>query len=308
MTASEYPIPRRLNLALCAATIAILTAILALAGRVRGGWGVAGLALLYGIFMNLGYALIHEAEHGILHPGRRVNLWAGVILALLFPAPFHLIRQGHLGHHMRNRSDDEAFDFYFEGESRLWRWLQLYGTLTGFFWATIALSNVLSALAPSLLRKASTPFDRSTAALQESLNPRHERWIRLEALAAMALHAGMMTLFSVPPLRYAAVLCGFGFLWSAMQYAHHFGASRDVLAGARNLRTLWLLDRLWLNHNWHLNHHLRPTVPWIHLPRLFDGPEYRNRGSLAWAYLCMWRGPRFSARRVENRFAGRIIQ
>jgi fatty acid desaturase len=308
VTPEEYPIPQRLNAVLCVGTAVSLAGILALAGRARSGWQVAGLALLYGMAMNLGYALIHEAEHGILHSNRRVNLWCGVVLALFFPAPFHLLRQGHLGHHMRNRSDDEAFDFYFEGESRLWRWLQLYGVLTGLFWAAIALGNVLCAVSPALLRKPTLSFDRSTAALLDSLNARHESWIRAEALAVFALHGSLMAVFTVPILRYAAILFGFGLLWSAMQYAHHFGTTRDVLRGARNLKTLAALDLLWLNHNWHLNHHLRPTVPWIHLPRLFEGPEYRNRASLARAYFRMWRGPRFSAERVENRFAGRIIQ
>ena len=48
---------------------------------------------------------------------------AGVLMALFFPAPFHLLRQGHIGHHLRNRSDDEAFDLYFDGDNVVWRWM-----------------------------------------------------------------------------------------------------------------------------------------------------------------------------------------
>ena len=301
-----YPIPARRNLVLVALTIVFLVTILALTGVFHARWSVAALALAYGIVMNTGYALIHEAEHGVLHPHRGINLWGGVVLALFFPAPFHLIRQGHLGHHMRNRSDDEAFDFFFEGESALWRRLQLYGILTGLFWAAIALGNLLAALSPKLLRRPAARFDYSTTALQQSLNPRFDAWIQSEAVAAIVLHSLFCWLFHVPPLHYVAVLFGFGLLWSAMQYAHHWQTERDVLRGARNLRTLWVLDVLWLNHNWHLNHHLRPTVPWIHLPRL--SPPAERRGSLLLACLRMWRGPRFSSERVENRFSGRIIQ
>ena len=305
---TPYAIPGRLNLLLSASTLSIILTILYLCSKAQTAVEILGLAVLYGVFMNTGYALIHEAEHGMLHFSRKLNELCGVVLALFFPAPFHLIRQGHIGHHMRNRSDDEAFDFYFERESRLWRWLQLYGTLTGFFWATIALSNFISAISPSLLRKRITPFDRTTPALQESLNPRYERWIQLEAIAVFVLHASLVFAWFTPVINHLLVLSGFGFLWSAMQYAHHFGTERDVLRGARNLRTLRLIDRIWLNHNWHLNHHLRPTIPWIHLPTLFSGAEYEKRGSLLAAYLRMWRGPRFSADRVQNRFAGRIIQ
>ncbi|MGH9657030.1 MAG: fatty acid desaturase family protein, partial [Bryobacteraceae bacterium] len=264
------------------------------------------VAIVYGVVMNTGYALIHEAEHGMFHPHRRINTAAGVALAAFFPAPFHLIRQGHLGHHLRNRSDDEAFDFYFEGESPVWKFLQLYGTLTGMFWVVIALANLVALAAPSLLDPRYGRFDRPTASLLESLNPKYRAWIRLEALLAVAVHAALIAAFDIPLAHWAATLFGFGFLWSAMQYAHHFGAVRDVARGARNLETFALLDALWLNHNWHLNHHLRPTVPWIHLPRLAGASQ--PRGSLVGAYFRMWRGPRFTRERVENRFAGRLIQ
>ena len=88
-----------------------------------------GLVLVFGIpifnyvVMNSAYSSIHEAEHGLFHSNSRINTAAGVILALFFPAPFHLIRQGHIGHHLRNRSDDEAFDLYFAEDKPVWRWL-----------------------------------------------------------------------------------------------------------------------------------------------------------------------------------------
>jgi fatty acid desaturase len=306
--AAAHSIPAKLNLVLCFGTGAGLLLILGATARAESMSAILGLTLLYGILMNTGYALIHESEHGIFHPNHLVNLWGGVVLALFFPAPFHLIRQGHIGHHQRNRSDDEAFDFYFAGESRLWRWLQLYGILTGFFWMTIALGNLVCAVSPALLRRPATPFDRSTAAFQDSLNPKYDQWIRLEAIAAIALHVSLILLFGTPPVRHLIVLMGFGFLWSAMQYAHHFGTAREVLHGARNLKTFPLLDKIWLNHNWHLNHHLRPTVPWIYLPGLFHGAQYEERGSLLRAYFFMWRGPRFSEERVENRYTDRVIR
>ncbi len=83
-------------------------------------------------------------------PSRAVNDAVGAVLALFFPAPFHLIRQGHIGHHIRNRSDDEAFDLYFDGESRFWKCVLLYGTLTGLFWALIYVTNLIVILVPSL--------------------------------------------------------------------------------------------------------------------------------------------------------------
>ena len=303
----EYPIPGTLNLSIAALQVAALTAILWAAGRAEGAAAVFGLAAAYGLVMNSAYAMLHEGEHGTLHPNRLVNDGVGMLLALFFPAPFHLIRQGHLGHHMRNRSDDEAFDYYFPGENAAWKYLQLYGTLTGLFWSVIALSNFAAAVKPSLVRVGYSIGDRPTAAFLESLNPRYDRLIRLEAAAALALHGALMWGFGVGPLRYLAVLFGFGFMWSALQYAHHYDTPRDVLWGAKNLRTWAPLDWLLLNHNWHLNHHLRPTVPWVYLRGMKDGgPE--ARAGLVRAYLEMWKGPRYTEERVKNKYAGILVR
>src|SRR6476646_9971945 len=127
------------------------------------------------------YSIIHEAEHAILFSNRRLNTLGGIVAAAFFPAPFHLLRQGHIGHHLRNRSDDEAFDLWFEGESPVWKCLQLYGILTGFYWLVVAASNVVVLLSPGLLRRRLFTFDRPTAALMESLNPRYLRIIQAEA-------------------------------------------------------------------------------------------------------------------------------
>ena len=307
MTERDFPIPGRLNLAIAGLQVAVLGGILWAAGRLGAWWCALLLAPAWGVVMNATYSLIHEAEHNLFHPHRRVNDAAGVLLALLFPAPFHLIRQGHLGHHLRNRSDDEAFDLYFAEDTAGWKWVQLYGILCGCYWAVVALSSVVAMIHPSFLRPDRARLDRPTAALLESLNPRYERLIRVEAMAILLLHGGLIWTWSIPVTHYLLVLYGFGLSWSGFQYVHHFGTVRDVRRGARNLKTWTVLDAVWLNHNYHLNHHMSPTVPWIHLPRLYTGPEFAREGLLR-AYLRMWRGPRLTTARVENRYAGLVIR
>ena len=304
---STYPIPARLNLAIIAAQLAAALAIFYATSLATSWPQIALLALAFALVGNSIYSIIHEAEHRMLHPNSTLNDVLGVLLALLFPAPYHLIRQGHLGHHQRNRSDDEAFDLYFDGESALLRRLQLYGIVTGAYWFVVALSNLVVALAPSALTRRHFEFNRPSAALMESLNPRYWGLIRLEGLLAILLHAAIIWGMNIPPLRYLAVYFGFGFSWSAMQYVHHFGTGRHVLRGARNLWLFKPIDRAWLNHNWHLTHHRHPTVPWIYLPQL-GAAEDPNREFLIRHYLRMWRGPRYSEEHVENRYAGRLIQ
>jgi len=307
VTGRDVSIPWSLNLLIAAAQVAALGVIMGAAGRVSVWWCALVLAPLWGIVMNAVYSLIHEAEHNLFHPDPRVNDTAGVVLALLFPAPFHLLRQGHLGHHVRNRSDDEAFDLYFPEDSRLWKFVQLYGILIGLYWAVVTLSSVVALVRPSLLRPDRVRFDRPTAALLESLNPRYEPWIRLEALAIVLVHGAGLWLLAVPLTHYLIVLYGFGLSWSGFQYVHHFGTVRDVRRGARNLKTWPVLDAIWLNHNYHLNHHAHPTVPWIGVPALPAGPDGEPQ-SLVRAYLRMWRGPRLTTVRVQNRYAGFVIR
>jgi fatty acid desaturase len=268
---------------------------------------VALLAVAYGFVMNTGYALCHEAEHELLHPNPRINNLGGSIITLFFPASFQLRRQGHIGHHLRNRTDDEAFDLYFEGENPVWKHLQFYGILTGFFWLIIVLSNIPALLNPAWLAGRKAGFDRPTAALQETLNPKYFQLMQLEAAAVFALHGAMIYFFKIPVLHYLAVLCGFGFIWSTLQYLHHYGTVRDVERGAYNVRTWQVFDLIWLNHHWHLNHHLQPTVPWLYLPTLKADGERAPVGFWS-AYFRMWRGPRFTMERMQNPYAGRIIK
>lgn len=304
---AKFPIPGRLNLLIVGVQLVALAAIFYGAAAATTWWQ---LLLLWGAMAVVGnsiYSIVHEAEHRLLHPNPYVNDGVGVFMALFFPAPFHLIRQGHLGHHLRNRSDDEAFDLYFDDERPALKWLQLYGILTGFYWMIVVLSNVVVIVAPFLLRRRLWNYDRPTAALMDSLNPRYFWYIRLEAAAVLLLHTLIVWSLGIPLLNYFIVYFGFGFAWSAMQYVHHFDTERDVLRGARNLWLLAPIDWIWLHHNWHLTHHKHPTVPWIYLPRLGRSEDPR-RGFLVWHCLRMWRGPRAADQRVQNKYAGKVIR
>jgi fatty acid desaturase len=304
--AHTVAIPGRLNLAIMLGQLIAISACVYAASRVETGWALALLALVFGAVMNSVYSIIHEAEHAMLFANRRWNDFAGSFMALFFPAPFHLIRQGHLGHHLRNRSDDEAFDFYFEGDHKVWKILSWYGILTGFYWVVVILSNVVFLILPFREDKKYWHIDQASTAFMESLNSGYRRIIRLECAAAIALHVTLVWALHIPILHYVVMYAGFGLMWSAMQYVHHYGTERHVTRGARNLWIWGPLDLLWLNHNWHLTHHQHPSVPWIYLPRS-DVEGDTRRGFLLSAYLKMWRGPRLAQTRVENKHAGKII-
>jgi fatty acid desaturase len=299
-------IPNRLNLAIVAGLLLAIAACIVTVSRIDSGWPLALLATAFGILMNSVYAIVHEAEHAMLFSNRRWNDGVGVFMALFFPAPFHLIRQGHLGHHLRNRSDDEAFDFYFAEDHKLWKILVLYGILTGFYYVVVVLSNVVFLLLPFRDDKRYWHVDQASTAFMESLDPRFGLIIRLECAAVIALHVGLVWLLNIPVIHYLVMYAGFGLMWSAMQYVHHYGTERHVTRGARNLWIWKPLDLLWLNHNWHLTHHTHPWVPWVHLPRT-EVEGNPQRGFLPAAYLKMWRGPRLAPERLPNPCARKVI-
>lgn len=305
MSTKKYPIPGTLNVCLAVIIVLASATLLWASGRVESWWALLLLAALYGVVMKSGYALAHEAEHDILHRRQWINDICGTVITLFFPASFQLRRQGHVGHHLRNRTDDEAFDFYFEGESPLWKCVQFYGILTGLFWLTIVFSNFIAVLNPKWLA-TQLKFDRPTSALQATLNPAYFRLIRLEACLVFALHGAMIYFFKIPFLHYWAVLCGFGVSWSTLQYIHHYGTPRDVYTGALNVRVWRIFDLIWLNHHWHLNHHLSPTVPWIYLHRLHS--DVGEPMPFWKAYFRQWRGPRFTYDRITNRHAGKLAR
>lgn len=305
--ADRYPIPARTNLVIIGVQLLAVAACLLGLRDYADGWRLAGWAVAFAVVMNSVYAMIHEAEHGVLHPNPRINEAAGVLLALFFPAPYHLIRQGHIGHHLRNRSDDEAFDLWFEGENRWTKYLQWYSILTGVFWLSIVFSNLAVLLFPRLLDAKHYRFDRPSYALFASLSPVYWRLIRLEAALVVVLHTSLVLALDVPFWRYAAMYFAFGFSWSALQYLHHYGTERHVTRGARNVFLFPLLDWILLHHNWHLTHHKHPTVSWRYLPRL-GRREDPERTFLVWHYFKMWKPPKRAEESVENRYAGQVIR
>ena len=74
----------------------------------RWGYTLIPIALLNNTY----WALVHDTFHGSFSPSARANVAAGRVLAILFGAPFHLLRLGHLLHHGFNRTERETIEVY----------------------------------------------------------------------------------------------------------------------------------------------------------------------------------------------------
>ena len=208
LPADVWRIPDRLNATIIAGQLAAMFACFYAAAVIASTTALIALAVGFALLMVGVYSTIHEAEHGALFTNRRANTAGGIVMAAFFPVPYHLLRQGHLGHHLRNRSDDEAFDLWFAGESPLWKWTQWLGVLTGLFYLIVVLGNVVPLVAPFILNRRWFAFDRPSVAFMDALNPKYRRVIQLEAVGVITLHALIVWLMHIPLAHYLVMYAG----------------------------------------------------------------------------------------------------
>jgi fatty acid desaturase len=290
------PIPGALNLALAVAAPAVALGLLAFASRTPSwGWRIAA-AIAFSYVNNTIFSLLHDAVHGNFHPNRTINEAAGRLLAAFFPTGLGFQRICHLGHHRRNRSDAEVFDYILPGENRLLKTVQWYGILTGLYWLLPPLGCLLYLIWPGFfhpperLRGTRAFRQTSAAAMLSGFEGAPRGTIRLEILLTLAFQIAAIRLLGLTPAGWLTCYAVFGFNWSSLQYADHAFSERDVHDGAWNLRVNRLVQYLFLNYHHHKAHHRNPRIPWIHLPKHVDFSEERPAFLSVW--LRMWRGPR----------------
>ena len=91
------PVPTRINASLATLVILVHLAALMVLPAIRVV--PAGMLIAMIAIASLGtpthWALIHEAIHGVLLPGRAANEWLARVLAILFGVPFRAVRFAH---------------------------------------------------------------------------------------------------------------------------------------------------------------------------------------------------------------------
>jgi fatty acid desaturase len=287
-------IPGTLNLALVCTVIAADGALLWTASHASSWWLIAIAAVVFSYTNNTAYSLLHECVHGKLHPSRAVNEWGGRLLAACFPTGLTFHRLCHLGHHRRNRTEAERFDYYTADDNRFVKFVQWYGILTGCYWLIPPLGCVLMLVTPrALLRRVvqTGPDDQTgTAAMLGGVVEAMGVKMRAEILLSIAVQAIAWVALDLSWVGWLACYAAFAVNWSALQYADHAWSELDVENGAWNLSVGRTVQYIFLNYHHHLAHHQHPHVPWIHLGRFVDATT--PRPSFLRIYLSMWAGPR----------------
>ena len=259
-------------------------------------WAYAVLAIwFFALINNLPFALMHEAVHGIAAGSRGMNTLIGTLAGWAFPTSFSMQRIAHLGHHRRNRTDRELYDYYLPGQSRAVRNLWLYaGNLLGLYWWCVIFSNLVYALAPWIYRSRifvervapALGFGPYVAELAELAPARG--WA--EIVLAFSYQLAIYYLLDLNPLAYFLCNMAFALHWSVLQYADHAWSARDITNGAWNLKVLPPFRWIALNYHYHLAHHQQPQLPWYELPKHVD--QSTRQPSFWRVYFSLWKGVR----------------
>ncbi|MDQ6953033.1 MAG: fatty acid desaturase [Mariprofundaceae bacterium] len=262
--------------------------LLWLASNLAYLWSIP-IGICFAFLAQTNYALLHEAIHGILYPKAHINRLLGRISAAMFPTSYTLMRHTHIVHHCCNRSDHEMFDYYYSQDKIFYKHIQWYGIVTGIYWPLIPIGCTLLALSPSLLRNHFWQKFRSTNVLFEDLTDKDFMIMRYEILIAMVSFVSLFMLLDLHWQQCLSLYLMAGFLWSTRQYVTHAFTKRDIIHGALNLQTSWLMDKFILHGGWDLVHHQNPHLSWIHLPDMAN--QSADRVAFWSQYMRLWCGP-----------------
>lgn len=305
-------IPAARNLVLAALFLAIDAWLWLVLPALLGRSAWLGWTLVPAVLATTSYwALLHEGIHALLHPDRRVNDGVSRLLAIGFPAPFAVLRFGHLKHHRFNRTAIDRSEVYDpERCSRLRAGLHYYPQLL----IGLYLQEVMALLLVWLPRGAILALAgriRSAPGLpplapsveRQLLGRETLRGMRRDSAMALALIATSAWLYGPRIWMLLLALGGRGLLISLADNAYHYGTPLHRLAAdVRNARDLALpgwASTLILHFNLHAVHHRHPALPWSRLPAAATPDALRAAPPYLAAMLAQLRGPIARTRLAE---------
>lgn len=310
-------IPARLNLLLVVLALGMSGWLWIVLPLLLPALPALGWSLLIVVMATTSYwSLLHEGIHAVLLPGRRLNDALSRLLAIGFPAPFVVLRFGHLKHHQFNRTAidrSEVFDPALTTRgAAAWRYYPQL--LIGLYASEVVALLLVWSPSAWLLRLAQRlPAEPGLPSLAQSLErqllkPDTLRAMRLDSLASLALMACSVWLYGAHVWMLLLALLGRGLLISLTDNAYHYAtplhAPGDDVRQARQLDLPCWASALILHFNYHATHHRYPALPWSKLPAAASAQDRQFAQPYARALLRQLRGPIAQQALPRNRIYG----
>jgi fatty acid desaturase len=224
-------------------------------------WNTGSQLVLWSAYIALGYlwmsmvTFMHDATHGTLFRRPLLNWVFGILCMLPIFATFVAFREDHIEHHRHNRSpkDPDAFTMGRRGVADF-----------VLFYAYALIGGVLSFIHFNFIYPF-TQFGLRQWAIQlfEIALKVTVYWLVLDLAAEHGVLGKALGLWLWPVL----VLS----LLNSMRFiAEHYGTPWNAgqLVGTRTITSNPVHSFFWNNINWHIGHHVYPSVPWYNLQEL----------------------------------------
>lgn len=288
-----YPIPGRLNLALCGVLMLYnLSMLLLLPFLLRHSLWYA-LLWMPALFLTSTYwSLVHDATHKSFYANVKVNEACGRLMSVVFGSPFTFLRFGHLMHHRFSRTtpadQTEVYhpekDFFVLRQCFYYFWLTIGLYLSEFFAPLITFLPVklLRALVRRLLKESP---ELANIVCAQLLQKKSLSKFRQDAVIVYLLFLLSFILYA----QYGWILVGTllvrGFIVSTADNLPHYGTPLNQVLYSYNMRAHPIWQKILLNFNYHRAHHNHPKVSWKYLPEVFEATD----GKLDVGYWAQWR-------------------
>jgi len=215
------------------------------------------LGLWHTFLLYLGFSVAHEAAHGNIHGKHKhlkwVNSFFGWTFSLMFFVPYPIFRRIHMRHHGMTNNPEHDPDYWVAADK--W-WKVIFRCSTIFF-------HYFSNFGGAILGEPPKAFCSWKANIIAVIF-----FLSLVAVPyALGFGEAFVVLFFIPSF-FASSLLAFVLDW----LPHHPHGTEERFFDTRILLFPGLRF-LFLNHNYHLIHHLYPKIPFYNYKACFEEME-----------------------------------
>jgi len=211
--------------------------------------------LLNAIASYMAFTVMHDASHNSISRNKQFNDWCGrLAICLLLPAPiFRMFRYVHMQHHRFVNDESKDPDHYAS------RGMKLFLPLR---WATQDIYYLVCYLNPKIFQK------RPTSEKREFIVASIMGIAFLSLVFIQGWTINYLLLFILPS-RIATLFLVFAFDYLPHHPHTEQGVTNPYQATQNRIGLEWIMTPLFLGQNYHLSHHLYPTVPFYRYASLW---------------------------------------